>query len=205
VDDGGRSNWVAGAMGNSTDSTNVLYLVDGRFAKLGPNSRDASLYRCPADPSTVRFGTNTYSRVRTYAMNQAVGTKTDGVSPVDGPWLDGNHSHTANRTWYTYAKLSDVVRPGPSQLWTLIDEDEFSINDGSFAVVMTQPTQMIDWPGTRHDVSGVVAFGDGHAEIHRWKDSRTVVKNGNVTRSSQPNDEDILWLQERTTSLVIRN
>jgi hypothetical protein len=127
------------------------------------------------------------------------------TTTVDGPWLDGNHSHTANRTWYTYAKLADVVRPGPSQLWTLIDEDEFSINDGSFAVIMTQPTQMIDWPGSRHDVSGVVAFGDGHAEIHRWKDSRTVVKNGNVTRSSQPNSEDIVWLQERTTSLVIRN
>jgi hypothetical protein len=204
VDDGGQSNWVYGNAGALPDATNIVSLVDGRYSKLGPYSRDPTIYRCPADVSTIRSGGQTYARIRSCAANQAVGTKRDGFSPVDGPWLDGNHSHTANRTWHTYAKLSDVVRPAPAQLWVLTDEDESSINDGGFAVSMTQPTQMIDWPGTRHNLSGVVTFADGSAEIHRWKDTRTVVRNGNVSRSLQSGNEDILWLQERTTRLVVK-
>ncbi|HKS37208.1 MAG TPA: hypothetical protein VJW76_08475 [Verrucomicrobiae bacterium] len=204
VDDGGRSNWVYGIAGALPDATNVVSLVDGRYSRLGPYSRDPTIYRCPADASTIRAGGQTYTRVRSCAANQAVGTKHDGFSPVDGPWLDGNHSHTANRTWHTYARLSDVVRPAPAQLWVLIDEDEFSINDGGFAVIMPR-TEMIDWPATRHDVSAVVSFADGSAEIHRWRDPRTIVHNGNVNRGFQPGNVDILWLQERTTRRVTSN
>jgi hypothetical protein len=86
----------------------------------------------------------------------------------------------------------------------LIDEDGASINDGGFAVIMNLP-QMIDWPSTRHDMSATISYADGSAEIHRWRDPRTVVRNGNVTRNTQTGSVDILWLQNRTTRRVTSN
>jgi hypothetical protein len=206
VDDGGIGyNWVAGSIDHLNPSpvnTNLSYLVDGRYAQLGPYSRDAALYRCPADPSTSRFGSRTYPNVRSYAMNQAVGTKQDGRSPVDGPWLNGNHTHLANRQWYPYGKLADIVTPSPAGLFVLIEEDELSINDGAFGVIMTLPTRMIDWPATRHDVSGTLSFADGSAAIHRWKDGRSIARTAITSPTDQPGNEDILWLQARTSSAV---
>jgi len=207
VVDAGRSNWVYGVEGTFADGTNIVSLqtlVDRRYSKLGPYSRDPSIYRCPADQTSIRVGSTTYFHNRSVSANHAVGTKLDGVSPVDAAWLDGTYSHTANRTWYTFAKLSDVVRPDPAQLWILIEEDGASINDGNFAVIMPQP-EMIDWPATRHDLSATISYADGSAEIHRWKDPRTVVRNGNVNRTLQPGNQDILWLQNRTTRRVTSN
>jgi hypothetical protein len=205
--DGGRSNWVYGVEGTVPDETTILSLqtlVDGRYSKVGPYSRDPTIYRCPADQTVIRAGSRTYFHNRSFSANHAVGTKRDGMSPVDGAWLDGNFSHTANRTWYTFSKLSDVVRPTPAQLWMLIDEDGASINDGNFAVIMSQ-TQMIDWPATRHDMSATISYADGSAEIHRWRDQRTIVRKGEVSRNFQPGNEDLLWLQNRTTRRVTSN
>ena len=30
-------------------------------------------------------------------------------------------------------------------------------------------------PASRHAGSGVISYSDGHAEIHRWRDSRTLL------------------------------
>jgi len=194
-------NWVYGTL-EATMGANAKMLVDPEYSSLGPYSRDPSLYRCPADTSTIRLGAGFLPRVRSFSANQAVGTKGDGFSPVDAPWLDGSFGHTANRTWYTYGKLSDVVRPKPSGLWILIDEDEYSINDGGFGVSMRPPTQLIDWPAARHNVGAALAYADGSAEVHRWRDPRTPVKNGNLNNGTMPNNPDIVWLQDRTTTLV---
>jgi len=206
VDDGGIGyNWVAGLITpgvSSAANTNLLYLIEGRYAQLGPYTRDPTLYRCPADPSTSRFGGRTYPNVRSYAMNQAVGTKPDGRSPVDGRWLDGSRTHTANLWWCTYGRLADIVAPSPAGLFVLIDEDELSINDAAFGMIMTLPTVMLDWPATRHDVSGTISFADGSAEIHRWQDGRSIAKTPFTTPITQPDNGDILWLQARTSRAV---
>jgi prepilin-type N-terminal cleavage/methylation domain-containing protein/prepilin-type processing-associated H-X9-DG protein len=56
-----------------------------------------------------------------------------------------------------------------------------------------------------HGASGAISFADGHAEIKRWTDS--AVKDRTVTKvnisgpfPASPNT-DLLWFQERTTSL----
>ncbi len=89
-------------------------------------------------------------------------------------------------------------------LWVLLDEDENSINDAGFAVSMTtRPLQMVDWPATYHNMACGFAFADGHSEIHKWKDARTKVKNGDTTRltvGQQPGSVDIMWMQERTSA-----
>ena len=134
-------------------------------------------------------------------MSQAVGTKPQPpLAPVDGRWLDGAHKNRANHPWRTYGRYADMVTPGPAGLWVLLDEDDRSINDAAFAVAMSSPTKMIDWPATYHEMGCGLAFADGHSEIHKWKDGRT--RAVRLTRHGliQTNSVDIVWLQERTSA-----
>ena len=130
-------------------------------------------------------------------MNQAVGTLPNVIQAVDGPWLDGTHEHKANNPWFTYGKLASILRPSPSQLWVILDEDAYSLNDAAFAVTMVSSTLFLDGPGTYHNFACGFAFADAHSEIHRWRDPRT--KWGSPQTGSLPN-LDLAWLQERTSA-----
>jgi hypothetical protein len=211
-DDKAPANWVRGNMRNESDATNTLYLTDPKFARLAPYSGfSASIYKCPADTSEVDIDGILYPRVRTFSMSQAVGTKPVApLASVDGPWLDGTRHHTANKPWRTYGRMSDMVKPTPANLWVFLDEDQDSINDGAFAVSMARPTAWVDWPGSYHNYSASIAFGDGHSESHKWSDKRSKLSGGysaaneDATRS-QPDNPDIIWLQNRTSASVLDN
>lgn len=200
--------WVKGNMKNPIEATNTLFLTEPKCAKLAfYTGSSAAIYRCPADKSTTMIGNVKYPRVRSVSMSQAVGTK--GTSPppaaVDGRWLDGSNHHVANKPWCTYGRFADMVQPSPAGLWVLLDENEYSINDAGFAVAMIRPTVLIDWPGVYHNFACGFAFADGHSEIHKWTDGRIRLTSNaqlrqNMALRVQPNNQDILWLQERTSS-----
>jgi prepilin-type processing-associated H-X9-DG protein len=122
-------------------------------------------------------------RVRTLSLNGFLG------SPVDSP---------AART---YRRLGEVGRP--SQTFTFLDEREATVNDGSFALQWDfDPAQPAAWvlrdkPGTRHGGVAVVAFADGHLEVRRWRDGRTLDPPRDDAPS--PGNADLLWLQARAT------
>jgi len=204
---GTNSSWVAGTMKIATQATNTLFLTDPRFAKLAPyTGRSAAIYRCPADKSTVTIAGVKYPRVRTFSMSQAVGTKPlPPPQAVDGPWLTGTYGHKANQPWRTYGRFADMVKPPPSGLWVLLDEDEYGINDAQFAVSMRIPTHWVDMPGTYHNFACGIAFADGHSEIHKWTDPRTALgpKVNQQGSRDQTGNKDILWLQGRTSSTVL--
>ncbi len=220
-DDGNATpnyNWVDGWAGvGCAQEFNPDILSDPKQAMLAPYLGGvATVYRCPADLRTGRYqGTNIALRgqivaaARSYSMNQAVGTnpyKQQGKAPVDGPWLDGAHGHTANRTWYTFAKTTDFINPGPADTFVLLDEDPNSLNDGSFATVGPYPGHqnylMIDWPAGFHNFGAGFGFADGHAEIHPWQDQRTKVKSPIIGISTQPGSVDIAWMAAHATALV---
>jgi prepilin-type N-terminal cleavage/methylation domain-containing protein len=204
--------WVAGNMTSPSDAINTTYLTDPRYAMLAPyGGRSAGLYKCPGDKSTVRVSGATRPRVRSYSMNAAVGILAGSNiqmyngKPVWGPWLDGSGHHTANRPWRTYGKLADMTAPNPSSLFVFLDEDQGSIDYASFNVSMVAAaTSMVDWPATYHNYAAGFGFGDGHGEIHKWKDARTkrtAPRYGvSATRQASPNNPDIVWLQERTSA-----
>jgi len=190
-------------------------LDDPKLSLLVPYGANHVMFKCPADKRIGKYqGTRTELKntkvpaARTFAMSQAVGTDpyTAGCkNAVNGPWLTGNSGQN-NRTagpYRVYAKESDIVEPGPSQLWVLIDEDQWSINDAGFAV-SCQAAKWIDWPGTYHNMACGLAFADGHSEIHKWKDGKTKVPivngKGVVSQVSVPNSVDWKWIQERTSA-----
>jgi prepilin-type processing-associated H-X9-DG protein len=110
--------------------------------------------------------------------------------------------------WQTFGKKVSIQRP--SQTWVILDENPYSINDGSFAVsALAQPgeTYLIDFPSGLHGNAGGMAFADGHALIHRWQDSRTFTPTGIIgpgqgsTKATiqTPDDPDCFYLAPLTT------
>ena len=223
-DDGNDSpgkNWVGGQAGiGGGNEFDPDILRDPTFSLLAPyQGKNVSIYRCPADsrkpgtPNGKSYNDPVYKGTkipnsRSVSMSQAVGTnpyKGRCTGPVDGPWLDGSHGHTANRTWYCYNKTSSMLRPGPSNTFTFVDENEFSINDGGFATVgPKQPPnyQMVDWPGIYHNGACGFAFGDGHSEIHKWRDSRTYKTSPAFGVGSQPGSVDVWWMSVKSSALI---
>jgi prepilin-type processing-associated H-X9-DG protein len=195
-DNGGKVapafDWVGGWLSytiNTTDNTNVDYLVHGL---LGPYVRNPAAYKCPSDQSQATFSTGTsLRRVRSVSMSQAF-----------VPYGDGHLEDTFRH----YVKLTGMDLPRPADLWVLLDESPDSINDGAYASVMT-PYGGIwqDGPSILHEGGCGFAFADGHAEIKRWTDTRTLRMCPTYSKSfpfgwSQPNNRDIMWLQDRTSA-----
>jgi prepilin-type processing-associated H-X9-DG protein len=180
--------------------SDISYLIDPKYAKLGPYVRSAATWKCPSDRGQ-------YPRLRSYQVNGAVGTQTNRAVAVDAVWLDGHGGNRAARgPWRTYGRMRDIIAPAPVNLWMILDADESNLFSVPFRVDMEiQPTRMIDWPATYHDFGCMFAFADGHAEIHKWRDARTknpLSTGANSQTQASPDNPDILWIQQRTSARV---
>ncbi|HAB17162.1 MAG TPA: type II secretion system protein [Verrucomicrobiota bacterium] len=201
--------WVTGQLDFSGGNpSNWDPEVDLAKSPLWPYcERAAGIFKCPADNSVVRptfgrFKGRTVSRVRSMAMNLWVG----GNGPT------GDISWEAP-SWRVYRRLSDLVDPGPTMTWVFLDMREDSVNTGGCSIGMIgfpdRPREAgwgTDWPASYHHRAGGFSFADGHSEMHRWVDPRTmppVVKGGNSLFwkgwTPSPNNRDIFWLQEHCT------
>jgi prepilin-type N-terminal cleavage/methylation domain-containing protein/prepilin-type processing-associated H-X9-DG protein len=161
-----------------------------------------AIYKCPADvvrvkPSSGPYKGQSIARARSMSMDS---------------WMAMNEGNWAN-TWFgdqtfrAYFKLSDIVDPGPSMTWVLVDEHPDSINDGFFCVDMRgypNPAQakLPDFPASYHNGACGFSFADGHAEIKKWLDIRTKppVKHVTVSTVDQRNNPDVVWLWQHTTT-----
>src|SRR5262245_25543998 len=131
--------WIIGDARNLPDATNILLLTDVRNNVLAPyTASNIKIFKCPADPATVIAGGARTPTIRSFAMSQAVGTVCSGFKfggghsgvptlPTNGPWLDGNHSHTTGNPFRCFGKDSDFVNA--AHTWVVMDENHNSIND----------------------------------------------------------------------------
>lgn len=197
-DTGSSHPWVGGWLDYSSanlDNTNSARLIDPRVSSMGPYTRDASLYRCPADSSTVRSGDTFVPRVRSCSMNAALGTQTFSFSWLPAP------------PYRLYRRQSDLGSPPPAQHFVIIDEHPASINDNTLLVTIpSAPAQarLVDYPASWHNGGAGISFADGRAEIHRWLDPRTKPDRPSgqllVLDVPSPNNPDVLWLAARASS-----
>jgi prepilin-type N-terminal cleavage/methylation domain-containing protein len=217
-DDGNTTpghNWCPGEAGiGQAQEFNSDILRDPTRSLLAPYiANNVTVFKCPADRRIGLYqGTDPTLKgtkvpnARTFSESQAVGTNPykGGKVAVDGPWLDGSHNHVLGRKWLTYGKMGDFTRPGPANTFIYLDEDAHSLNDGGFATVgpsIPQNYDMIDWPGTYHNMACGFAFADGHSEIHKWQDPRTKLKGGASTMT-QKNNPDIDWMANHASALI---
>lgn len=177
--------------------------------------KSTSLLKCPADRSTVTpldgpYAGKSVPRVRSMSMSYWIGGF-GGFDIID-PGLPG----LLSPPWRLYRRMPDIIDPGTSMTTLFWDQREDSINTGNFATDMLgfldQP-QLTEWnadlPGSYHGQAGGLSFVDGHSEIRRWKDARTMpplIRSGSITGIPggygvlpQPHNQDIIWLQERAT------
>ena len=163
------------------------------------------IYRCPADvvrvkPTSGPFKGQSIPRVRSMSMDSWMGMNEGAYT-----WFGDK---VGNRSFRKYLKMSDIVDPSPTMAWVLLDEHPDSINDGFFVIDMRgypdpKQAKLPDFPASYHNKAGGLAFADGHSEIHRWRDPRTMppVKHADIQAVNQANNPDVIWFWEHTTSL----
>ena len=128
-------------------------------------------------------------------------------------WSGGNQGTDGGwgPSWLVYRKMGDMLKPGPANTITLLEEREDSINDGMFVVdMMTYPNStasIVDFPASYHGGSGGFSFADGHSELKKWHNP--LILERPLVGQSRPyptplggNDKDVQWMQERSTRVV---
>jgi prepilin-type N-terminal cleavage/methylation domain-containing protein len=191
----GPGKWVSGWLdfSSSPDNTNTLFLLDPRYAQLGPYLKSPTSFRCPADQSQVRIGDRDHSRVRSVSMNC---------------WMNYvGRADIGQDTYVVFRKSGDIVEPPPSRAWVFMDEREDSINDGLFQTNLKgrgKSARIVDYPASYHNRAAGLSFSDGHGEIKRWLDRRTVpmLKTSQLILLDVPSpfNPDVAWLQERSST-----
>jgi len=197
--------WVPGVLnfqGNNSENIDKdLLLNPKRGAMLGKYLQNPEVFKCPADKSFVTFKGKPVPRVRSISMSQSFG-KNPKQGGNAGKWLPYT-------LFYTYLKEGDMMAPGPSNLFVFLDEHPNSINDSGFAVECYSgaKARFVDYPASYHNGAGGFAFGDGHAEIKKWIDPRTIVEASfdgswwpRVQHVSSPDSPDLSWIQERASA-----
>ncbi|HPY32111.1 MAG TPA: prepilin-type N-terminal cleavage/methylation domain-containing protein [Verrucomicrobiota bacterium] len=203
--------WISGWMDfDPGNRSNWDVEQDIKKSPLWPYCGNATaIWKCPADRSFVTVDGQPRPRVRSMSMNLWLGGFRGmdmGLSGSTDPWAVGGGK------WRVYLKTTDLQDPGPSRTFVFLDMREDSIDVGNFAPDMrgwpNDPSQwgFYDLPGAYHHRACGFSFADGHSEIKRWLDDRTIppVVPGGLANDTfrSPHNPDVFWLQERATRLL---
>ena len=192
--------WTYGGNHGSPDTlTNGLYLTGANYALFGPFLPGARIYKCPADKSLWPLWTLSGSvagmvtEIRSYSMNCYVGTA-GNIQPI-----------TITGGFKTYSKTSQINADNPVNRFIFTDVNPANICTPAFGVDMGLTT-WIHYPSGLHNRRGVLAFADGHVEVHQWLNPRTMpmLVNGSYIghNDSAAGNADLKWIADRTTSPV---
>ena len=143
------------------------------------------IYTCPVDKhAVVNSRVTNLSKVRSFSMNGRMNSDVD--------WVQGTK-------YPDYRKLTDIAKPAPVDCLVFIDENDWTIDDGYFAIpVGTDTSKWQNAPSARHDKSGSMSFADGHAEIHRWLEPTTpLIKSLDYYSPKRANDRDLRWISDK--------
>jgi prepilin-type N-terminal cleavage/methylation domain-containing protein/prepilin-type processing-associated H-X9-DG protein len=195
--------WTQTHMDYTSSPMNWDPTVDIMVGPLWPYYKNEKIYKCPADYSTVTVNGTAKPRVRTISMNFFLG----GFA---GDY--GSIAHAKGyKLFFKTSHISGPGAPGAAKTFLFLDMREDVINWGNFMTDMTgyaPPNPGLyafdqDLPGMYHGDACGFSFCDGHSEIKRWTDPRTMpaITKGKaiVKRWPTPRNPDVAWLQERTT------
>jgi prepilin-type N-terminal cleavage/methylation domain-containing protein/prepilin-type processing-associated H-X9-DG protein len=154
----GQPGWLDGVFDQAPDGiTNRILAKSPTYVYV--NSFEA--FRCAADRSKLRYQGRLLPRVISYAANCFLG-------PASG-WV----TTSGQGQYRSMNKISDMVSRGPTEIYTLLDEHENSINDAHFDpfenLTRYNKNPWLDAVSGRHGNASGISFADGHAEIHKWK------------------------------------
>jgi prepilin-type N-terminal cleavage/methylation domain-containing protein len=186
-------------------------------------AKSVGIFHCPADPRSGKYKGSDLSMfgkafpaARSVALNEGVGTIDPGFAagggspgkhsgtpsiPTMGPWLTGTqYQNKHDDPWATFGKTTGFTRASPSDIFLMVDESPFSINDGAFAV-SAGVSKWVDYPSTFHNNACGFSYCDGRAQVHKWKGT-SMQLNGQKPSGGQPvpaDDPDWLWMVAHST------
>ena len=189
----GDMTWNNGSNGD-TPAMNAD-MVDPAKSLMGSYLKNARVWKCPADKYLDPI---TGARPRSIAMNSVF------INSSKKDILDQDPT----RTTIIVRKTFDLIKPGPSKTWVVLDEHPDSINDGQFFFAAGRTASGAAWadiPGSYHYGGGAnFSFADGHSEISKWRSSKTKLEVKKVSKWWQPpnylNDPlspDYVWMNDR--------
>jgi prepilin-type processing-associated H-X9-DG protein len=197
--------WATGWLDwtTSSDNTNVIYLLDSRYASLAAYfAREKRIYKCPAGVfiSASQRARGWEERVRSVSANVYVGK---GNAWASGTWGGAGGPYILT-IYKGAAKAADLLIPGPARTWVYLDEHPDSMNDGGI-FAPDSAANLPDAPATYHNGAAGVATADGHCEMHRWTGPRMtkpralgglagVNFNSQNNFTTTPGDPDLFWL-----------
>ncbi len=192
--------WVFGGNHGSPETlTNRNFLVSQSYALFAPLLPQERIYKCPADLSSwplwsggsMRSG-NLVPELRSYSMNCYLGATLPAFAPV-----------TFSSGFKIYRRTAQLNADGPVNRFVFMDVNPANICTPAFGVDVTL-SRWIHYPSDLHRQRGAIVFADGHVEVHRWLDPRTMIhlSSGSYIGHNNPagNNVDLAWIAARTTS-----
>ena len=199
--------WTWTEMSFTSDAKNWDIHADITQRPLWRYNQNAGIYRCPADRSFVVVNGEQKPRVRTMSMNWFLGGFGGDYSGADA----------SMKNYTLFLKLGQVNSgkgsPGPVKTFVFLDQREDSINWGNYMVKMDgfDPRTPAaykyeqDYPAFYHKRAGGLSFADGHSEIRKWVDDRTMPPlqpPGTLLPSGErasAYNKDIEYMQDKAT------
>jgi prepilin-type N-terminal cleavage/methylation domain-containing protein/prepilin-type processing-associated H-X9-DG protein len=185
---------------------------------LWPYGKNLGIYRCPSDRSMITVNGVAKPRILTMSMNLYVGGFAPYIAAGEPPPNGTDGGWAFAHPYMVYNKLSSLVSPKgpPDKIFVFLDMREDRVNWSNFMVDMTgyvggptpNPaayTWTTDMPAFYHNNSGGFSFADGHSEIHKWLEPKTLTPlndGGNPTSApaiADPRSRDIAWMQDHST------
>ena len=189
-------------------------------------AKNVGIFHCPADPRMGKYqGVNpsmfgkTVPAARSVALNQGVGTIDPGFAagggspgshsgrptiPTMGPWLTGTqYQNKHDNPWATFGKTTGFTRASPGDVFLMVDESPWSIDDGALAV-SAGISKWVDYPATFHNNACGFSYCDGRAQVHKWKGTSMLLTGPRPSggRSVPSTDPDWKWLVEHSTMRI---
>ncbi|HTV43052.1 MAG TPA: type II secretion system protein [Candidatus Sulfotelmatobacter sp.] len=178
---GGVESWITN---NNAQTTVVFNGIEAGV--LYPYNRNVKIYQCPENVRTLPVPNGTevaqarqeydlptisfsslLPQTRTCSINYPLGGYT-GASAANGQ-LDGAVLATGVQAVNKYSEMI-APNPTPARMFVFVDENEYSVDDGDFAMYPAGSGENEWWntPGSRHDRGTTWSFADGHCEYWKW-------------------------------------
>lgn len=148
--------WCPGNTRVDTNTDNI------QMGYLYPYNRNAAIYHCPADRSTVVLPDGTQTgllRTRSYNMSESI----NGMAFSADSGLG---------ILPCFSKFTQIAKPTPPETLVFIDVHEAGILDSEFGIPWIGSfygDQWWDLPANRHGQGCNFSFADGHTEHWKWR------------------------------------
>ena len=186
--------WAEGREGSNLMENSANGLINEKVSLLASYLKAKGSFKCPGDKYTVTINGRKARNPRSYSMNAFVA------------WTGNTYNNQGDgKAWNVPKKTSEVI--GPSEIFVFGEIHPESICRPFFGVNMTGNAGVYHVPGNYHGQVSSFSMADGHAEGHKWKDSKfikpTFKGDFHSVHAGVPSTTsaiDTTWLRTHTTT-----